>query len=140
MLEEQKHRIRTDIDEFCENQITILTYTVKVIGNYAQIERRIFETEEFYVELKAVYDKSIKMESYIGRRFQCKSGYRPIYKCTVSEEEQTINNNGRYLRDFGLFNALKITNTFADIRINTGSRGKQVAPNLQMITSSLMKK
>jgi hypothetical protein len=44
--------------------------------------------------------------------FNARVGAQLIGKCIGSEGEQTVNNNGRDLTDFCLFNKFKITDTF----------------------------
>jgi hypothetical protein len=93
--------------------LKILTYTVTIIGIYAPLEGKTTETEEFYDELQAAVDRNNKQDYLIlTGDFNVRVGAQPVDKHMGSEGEQTVNNNGRDLIDFCLFNKLKITNTF----------------------------
>jgi hypothetical protein len=111
-------------------RLKLLTYTITIIGIYTPVEGKTSKTEEFYDDLQEVYDRSCKNEYLIlAADFNARVGAQPVDKI-VGSEEQTINNNGRGLIDFCLFNKLKITNTSSGIRVYTSSHGKHGAPNL----------
>jgi hypothetical protein len=60
-----------------------------------------------------VIDKANKKDHLIiAGHFNARIGKQPVGGCIGSEGEPTINNNGRLLIDFCLFNNLKITNYF----------------------------
>jgi len=65
------------------------------------------------VSYKQFVTKSIKMTIlYWPGDFNARVGAQPADKCTGSEGERTVNNNGRDLIDFCLFNKLKMAYTF----------------------------
>jgi hypothetical protein len=80
---------------------------------YAPIEGEEQETEEFYNELQQVRDKIPKKEKIIiAGDLNGRTGNQPIPGCIGPNGEQVINHNGTALRDFSVFNKLKITNSF----------------------------
>jgi exonuclease III len=94
-------------------RLKLLTYTVTITGIYTPVEGKTSEREEFYDELQAVYDKIYKSYYLIlTGDFNARVGAQPVDKCTGSQGEQTVNNNGTDLIHFCLFNKLSHKHLF----------------------------
>ena len=84
-----------------------------IIGIYAPVEGEQEKTEKFYKTLQQCVNKTGKNDYVIiAGDANARVGKTPIPNLIGPNGEDTINRNGKHLRDWCSFNNMRITNTF----------------------------
>lgn len=118
ILLKKKWKTKIQNYEFINERLMKLRYKtprgpMTIIGCYAPEEGRLEDTNEFYDQLQTILDKTNKNDYIIiAGDLNARIGNIPIGKIIGTNGEPTININGNILRNFALYNTLKITNTF----------------------------
>lgn len=94
-------------------RIKIARGYLTVISVYAPEEGRKEESIQFYKDLQKHLDTVNKNDQLIlGGDLNARIGQSPVKDIIGNNGEQTLNENGKSLRNFAVFNHLKVTNSF----------------------------